>query len=181
MHWTNNEETANLKISRTLSQVAKLHVAMATAAFSFSSFFSSRDKSATMCYNGPHCHLVTEAAGFDAGYLGVLLVASVDLGDALLGAFGGRGRGEGLLHPAGSLPQSTLDAKGFVQLVHLEAERASERARERERPPTPINIGPRGGKRRQRSEKLPHSLEHADTPERCKTPLSYRANFSKVG
>lgn len=79
-----------------------------------------------------HCHLVTGPGGFCAGYLGVLLVAAVDLGDALLGAFGGRRRGEGLLHPAGSLPQPTLDAKGFVQLVHLEVERETERVSERE-------------------------------------------------
>lgn len=78
-----------------------------------------------------HCHLATEAAWCrrrSASYLGVLLVAAVDLCDALLGAFGGRGRGEGLLHPTGSLPQPTLDAKGFVQLVHLKVEAEKEAA-----------------------------------------------------
>lgn len=52
-------------------------------------------------------------------YLGVFLVAAVDLCDALLGAFGRRGRGERLLHPDGAVPQAALDAEGFVQLVHL--------------------------------------------------------------
>lgn len=130
-----------MKISRTFSEVAKLCVAMATAAFHLSSFWNSHN-SATVYDNHLHCHPVTEPGAFrwrsSAGYLGVLLVAAVDLGDALLGALGGRGRGEGLLHPAGSLPQPTLDAKGFVQLVHLEAKR------ERERPPTLINMAPKG-------------------------------------
>ncbi len=54
-------------------------------------------------------------------YLGVFLVATVDLCDALLGAFSGGRGGEGLLHPAGTFPQTALDAEGLVQLVHLEA------------------------------------------------------------
>lgn len=54
-------------------------------------------------------------------YLCVFLVAAVDLCDALLGAFSGGRGGEGLLHPAGSFPQTALDAEGLVQLVHLKA------------------------------------------------------------
>lgn len=56
------------------------------------------------------------------GYLCVLLVAAVDLGDALLGAFSGGRGGEGLLHPAGSFPQTALDAEGLIQLIYLRAQ-----------------------------------------------------------
>ena len=54
-------------------------------------------------------------------YLRVLLVSAVDLADALLGGLGGGGGGEGLLHPAGAVPQSALDAERLVQLIHLGA------------------------------------------------------------
>ena len=54
-------------------------------------------------------------------YLSVFLVAAVDLCDALLGAFSGRRAGEGLLHPDGAFPQTALDTKGFIELIHLKA------------------------------------------------------------
>lgn len=54
-------------------------------------------------------------------YLSVLLIATVDLRDALLGAFSGGRGGEGLLHPAGTVPQTDLNAEGLIQLVHLKA------------------------------------------------------------
>lgn len=52
-------------------------------------------------------------------YLCVLFVAAVDLCNALLGSFS-RGRGgESLLHTNGTVPQSALDAKRLIKLVHL--------------------------------------------------------------
>lgn len=55
-------------------------------------------------------------------YLGVFFVPTVDLGDALFGAFSGGRGGEGLLHPAGPVPQTALDTESLVELVHLSAQ-----------------------------------------------------------
>lgn len=58
-------------------------------------------------------------------YLSVFLVTAVDLRDAVFGGFSGGRGGEGLLHPAGTFPQTALDAEGLVQFVHLRTQSPS--------------------------------------------------------